>query len=381
MISVVILTKNSSAYLERCLRVLHKFPEVIIVDNGSTDDTMEIAQQFPNVKIYEREFCGFGPLKNIGADLATNDWVLFVDSDEVLHPDLADFILNIQLDNNKVYQFYRKNYYNNMLIDGCSWDNDYVTRLFNRKVTRFNDNQVHESIITKSLTVEQIKPDSNKFIYHFPYNNTSQLMAKLEHYANLYAANNYGKKWVKLWMIPLKAIAAFIKNYFIKKGFKYGYEGFLISSYNTMGVLVKYLKLYELSQKRNLAIAFTIDSLDIDLNQLVQSINQQKLLPAQVIFLINDNIPQFEIDAISNKIQSNLVVPSVFINLGKEGSQEKVKSHIANYPLLDGAVLYNSMSQMSGSNAIWSILIGSNTLYNDDNKNIIVVDDMYQKTI
>jgi|GEM_PF-195558 len=354
MISVVILTKNSSAYLERCLRVLHKFSEVIIVDNGSTDDTMEIAQQFPNVKIYEREFCGFGPLKNIGADLATNDWVLFVDSDEVLHPDLADFILDIQLDNNKVYQFYRKNYYNNMLIDGCSWDNDYVTRLFNRKVTRFNDNQVHESIITKSLTVEQIKPDFNKFIYHFPYNNTSQLMAKLEHYANLYAANNYGKKSVRLWMIPLKAIAAFIKNYFIKKGFKYGYEGFLISSYNTMGVLVKYLKLYELSQKRNLAIAFTIDSLDIDLNQLVQSINQQKLLPAQVIFLVTNHVLVQKQVQFQSLCQQGLVIPAQIIRMDSQDSQLVVSNYLIEHHSVEGVILYNSFQLLENEDALYS---------------------------
>lgn len=343
MISVVILTKNSATYLERCLNVLNKFPEVVIVDNGSTDATMAIAARYPNVKIYEREFCGFGPLKNIGADLAYNDWVLFVDSDEVLHPNLADYILSLTLDNSKVYQFYRKNYYDNLLIDGCSWDNDYVTRLFNRKVTRFNENQVHESIIIKGLTVEKVAPASDNFIYHFPYNNTSQLMAKLEHYANLYAANNYGKKSVKLWMIPLKTIAAFLKNYLLKKGFRYGYEGFLISSYNTMGVLVKYLKLYELSRKKNLAIALLIDHEDIDINATIRSINSQKYLPARVIFLVSNAI----LDPLRAKLEQafheKLIVPATILGYDEtQNSQKVLKSYLTEYPEHAGVILYTN---------------------------------------
>ncbi len=123
-ISVIILTKNSAKYLKRCLNLLKQFPEVVIIDNGSTDATLEIASLFTNVKIYTREFCGFGPLKNIGALLATHDWVLFIDSDELLDPQLFNTIQDLSLDKHTVYQFYRKNFYGNLLIDGCSWCND-----------------------------------------------------------------------------------------------------------------------------------------------------------------------------------------------------------------------------------------------------------------
>lgn len=355
MISVVILTKNSATYLERCLNVLNKFPEVVVVDNGSTDTTMAIAARYPNVKIYEREFCGFGPLKNIGADLASNDWVLFVDSDEVLHPKLTDYILNLALDESKVYQFYRKNYYDNLLIDGCSWDNDYVTRLFNRRITRFNDNQVHESIITKGLTIEKIAPASDLFIYHFPYSNTSQLMAKLEHYANLYAANNYGKKSVKLWMIPLKTIAAFLKNYLLKKGFKYGYEGFLISSYNTMGVLVKYLKLYELSRKKNLAVALMIDPEKLDLEVIINSINSQKYLPMRVIFLVSNQDLEQSQAKLEQVFHEKLIVPATIIgyDVAAEDSQTALKTYLTEHLEYAGVVLYKSRMMLDDNKAIY----------------------------
>lgn len=355
MISVVILTKNSATYLERCLNVLNKFPEVVVVDNGSSDTTMAISARYPNVKIYEREFCGFGPLKNIGADLASNDWVLFVDSDEVLHPKLTDYILNLALDASKVYQFYRKNYYDNLLIDGCSWDNDYVTRLFNRRITRFNDNQVHESIITKGLTIEKVAPASDLFIYHFPYSNTSQLMAKLEHYANLYAANNYGKKSIKLWMIPLKTIAAFLKNYLLKKGFKYGYEGFLISSYNTMGVLVKYLKLYELSRKKNLAVALMIDLEESDLEAIINSINSQKYLPTRVIFLVSNQDLEQSKAKLEQVFHEKLIVPATIIgyDVVAEDSQTALKTYLTEHPEYAGVVLYKSRMMLDDDKAIY----------------------------
>lgn len=288
MISVVILTKNSAKYIERCLGVLQDFPEVVLVDNGSTDQTMEIAAKFVNVKIYQREFCGFGPLKNIGASLASHDWVFFVDSDEIVSPELAQKILRQQLNEQEVYRFYRKNFYAGHLIDGCNWDNDYVVRLYNRKITRFNDNQVHESIQTNNLKITNLN-DKNSFIYHFPYSNTRQLMAKLEHYADLYAKNKLGHKKVKLWTIPFRFFMAFIKSYLLKKGFKYGYEGFLISSYNAMGVLVKYLKLYELSNAKDCVIAVKIANQQ-ELERAIQLINAQTLIPSRVIFLLSDDL-------------------------------------------------------------------------------------------
>jgi glycosyltransferase involved in cell wall biosynthesis len=304
MISVVILTKNSAKYIERCLGVLQAFPEVVVVDNGSTDQTMEIAAGFANVKLYQREFCGFGPLKNIGAQLAKHDWVFFVDSDEIVSPELVQKILGQHLSAQEVYRFYRKNYYAGRLINGCNWDNDYVVRLYNRKITSFNDNQVHESIQTNNLTVTTLS-DKSSFIYHFPYNNTRQLMTKLEHYADLYAVTKLGHKKVRLWTVPFRFFMAFIKSYVLKKGFKYGYEGFLISSYNAMGVLVKYLKLYELSTAKSCVIALKIANQQ-ELANAIRLINAQTLVPSRVIFLFSELLSQ-QMPAMRKLLAENLI--------------------------------------------------------------------------
>src|SRR5690348_14272302 len=98
MISVTILTKNSEETLVKTLDSLALFDEVLILDNGSTDRTLDLARKYPNVVIHHSPFIGFGPLHNLATRLAKNDWILSVDSDEVITPELAKEILKLKLD-------------------------------------------------------------------------------------------------------------------------------------------------------------------------------------------------------------------------------------------------------------------------------------------
>ena len=156
-ISVTILTKNSSKYIKECLQALEKFNEVIVLDNGSTDETMKIAKTFKNVKIYENEFIGFGPLKNLAILYTTNDWVLSVDSDEIFSSELVDEIISLDLEDQKVYSILRDNYYNGKLIQCCGWNDDWVNRLFNKNSTKFNEKKVHESIVLDNFQLEKLQ--------------------------------------------------------------------------------------------------------------------------------------------------------------------------------------------------------------------------------
>jgi len=240
-ISVTILTKNSSKYIKECLESLEKFDEVIILDNGSSDDTMQIASSFSNVTICENDFIGFGPLKNLALSKTTNDWVLSVDSDEIFSEELVDEILNKDLDETKVYSILRDNYYNGKLLKCCGWDNDRVNRLFNKKTTKFNEKQVHESLILKNVDVVRLV---NSF-KHYSFDNASQLLSKMDHYSTLYAQEHKGIKKSSPAKALGRAIFSFVKNYFFQKGFLYGYEGLLIAISNANGVFYKYIKLYE----------------------------------------------------------------------------------------------------------------------------------------
>ncbi|HAB98360.1 MAG TPA: glycosyl transferase, partial [Parachlamydiales bacterium] len=149
MISVCILTKNSSATLEKTLASLSLFAEVVILDNGSTDDTLKIARTFPHVTIYEERFHGFGPLRNLAAKKASHDWILALDSDEVLSAALQKEIKGLSLERGRIYSLSRHNFYQDKRIKGCGWDRDRVLRLYLRGDTQYSDAPVHEAIEKK----------------------------------------------------------------------------------------------------------------------------------------------------------------------------------------------------------------------------------------
>lgn len=257
-ISVTILTKNSSKYIKECLEGLAKFDEIIVLDNGSVDDTMSIARTFPNVSIHECEFIGFGALKNLATSKASNEWILSVDSDEVFTQALVDEILNLDLEKTKVYSILRDNYYHKKRIQCCGWDKDYVNRLFNKNKTRFNDKRVHESLILNdTMTLEKLK---NSF-KHYSYDGASQLLKKMDWYSTLYAQEHKGIKQSSLIKAFFRSTFSFFKNYFFQRGFLYGYEGLLISASNANGVFYKYIKLMEENKNMTASPTDTRDSL------------------------------------------------------------------------------------------------------------------------
>jgi glycosyltransferase involved in cell wall biosynthesis len=244
-ISVVIIAKDAEQHIEACLKAAKNFNEVILYLNNCSDRTEEIAESFSNVSIIHGEFTGFGTTKKRAVSYAKNDWILSLDSDEILSPELIEEISTQTLNKHHVYAILRNNYYQQKWIKCCGWEDDYVERLFNKTVTNFNEKEVHEGIITEDVTIEKLNASLN----HYPFDNAGQLLSKMNSYATLYAKQHQGKKASS----PVKALTsgffAFIKNYFLQKGFLCGYEGLLISISNANGAFYKYIKLYEANKK------------------------------------------------------------------------------------------------------------------------------------
>ena len=239
------LTKNSSEYLADSLSALKSFDEIIVLDNGSTDDTIGIAQSFENVKLHKHEFIGFGPLKQLAVSLASNDWILSIDSDEIVGEKLREEILQSAPDKENVYAIRRDNYYGGRVVRCCGWDNDYVLRFFHRGRVNFDDKQVHESLAIGDAKVQKLKNS----MQHHSFNSAEELINKMQHYSTLYARENTGRKESSVWKALSRSCFAFIKNYIFQKGFLYGYEGLLISISNANGVFYKYIKLLEENRK------------------------------------------------------------------------------------------------------------------------------------
>ncbi len=250
-ITATILVKNAQDTLEECLESLSCFDEIILLDNNSTDSTLEIAKtfnkNFKNLKIYSSKFIGFGSLKNLAISKASNEWILSIDSDEVLEPTTIEEIKNLKLEKNVIYALSRKNLYNGEWIKACGWYPDYVNRIFNKNFTKFNDNFVHESVIIpqKSKIIKLKNP-----LKHYTTNNIESIINKMNYYTSFSAKEKFknGKKANILGAI-MRFFLTFLKDYFLRKGFLYGYKGFIIALLNASGAFFRYAKLYELNKR------------------------------------------------------------------------------------------------------------------------------------
>lgn len=240
-ISIVLITKDASVSLEACLKTLEKFDDITIYDNGSTDNTLDIAHSFDNVTVHTGPFLGFGKSKAHAASLAKHDWVFSLDSDEHIPTALAEELLHMPLQSTSVYEVRRDNYYNGRHIRCCGWYPEYIVRLYNRTKTGFDEAMVHEKVKTGLLTTDRLANP----IKHFSFHNVEDFLNKIQKYSEIYANEHKGKKDASVAKAVLRGKSMFLKSYLLKGGWKFGFEGFVISFFAGLGTTVKYLKLRE----------------------------------------------------------------------------------------------------------------------------------------
>lgn len=244
-ISAVVLAKNNEATIKATLESLAELKDVVVYDNGSTDATIQIAKSFSNVNLVEGVFKGFGWTKNKAVSFAKNDWIIIVDSDEVVDAVLLKELQTKEFDKNKVYLLNFKAYYKNIQIKHCGWNNQKIKRVFNKRVTKYNNNDVHEDIITDGLSVEEL----NGNIEHYSYQTIEQFVNKANTYSTLFAENNVGKKSSSPAKAFFNGLYSFLRTYILKRGFLDGYAGLIISFSHMVTNFYKYIKLYELNKE------------------------------------------------------------------------------------------------------------------------------------
>ncbi len=244
-ISAVVLAKNNDNTIEETLKSLMDFEDVVVYDNGSTDNTMLIAKKFKNVNLVEGEFKGFGWTKNKAVSHTKNDWVIIIDSDEVVDTALLHSLKTKKLDDKTVYQLNFKAFYKDIQVKYCGWNNQKIKRMYNKKNSSYNMNDVHEDIISDGFKIELL----NGNVEHYSYHSISQFIIKADHYSTLFAQNNAGKKKSSPAKAMLNGIYSFIKTYFFKRGFLDGYVGLVISFSHMTTNFYKYIKLYELNKE------------------------------------------------------------------------------------------------------------------------------------
>ena len=246
-ISATVLTKNSARLLDAVLSSLAWCDEVVVLDTGSDDQTLVVAARHPNVSLHQLSgpFPGFGIAHQRAVALARHDWILSVDSDEVVSPELAREIRALALDERTVYTIPFRNHFNGRQITTCGWHPEFHERLFNRRVTDFSAGMVHERVQTAYLSLEQLKHP----IDHYSYAALSDFLRKMNAYACLFAEQNTGRKKSGPVKAVTRSLWAFFRSYVLKRGFVQGSEGLVISAYNAQTVFWKYLMLAQANRQ------------------------------------------------------------------------------------------------------------------------------------
>ncbi|MDR3109248.1 MAG: glycosyltransferase family 2 protein [Planctomycetaceae bacterium] len=243
------MTKNSAKTISRCLGALVSFDEVLVLDTGSTDDTLEIVSTFPTVKVlHQNGITNFGKTRNYLAEQASNDWIFMVDSDEICTPELVAEIKTLPDVPATIYGVLRINHYIDRPIRACAWYPDYNNRIYNRKRTKWKERIVHEILeIPQTLTCRRLKGEMN----HFSVDGAAPLASKALWYAELFAKDNAGKRKSSLLKAISHGMWMFVRCYIFRTGFLYGRDGFTISFVSAYGSFMKYLLLSEENQKRD----------------------------------------------------------------------------------------------------------------------------------
>jgi len=244
-ISAVVLAKNNELTIKNTLESLKNFDDVVVYDNGSTDKTIELAKTFKNVNLIQGKFNGFGWTKNKATTYSKHDWILIIDSDEIIDKKLLKTLKTKELDKNKIYQLNFKAYYKNIQVKYCGWNNQKIKRIYNKTVTSYNNNDVHEDIMDEGLKLELLEGNME----HYSYHSISQFIIKADNYSSLFAKNNVGKKSSSPFKAYFNGLYSFIKTYIFKRGFLDGYIGLIISFSHMVTNFYKYIKLYELNKE------------------------------------------------------------------------------------------------------------------------------------
>lgn len=246
-LSVITLTLNEEHNIAECLSGVQWADELIVVDSGSTDRTVERAKSFTR-HIMKVEWKGYGATRNLALTQCTGDWVLWLDADERVTPELSAEIQHIVEKNEKEiggYSIARRAYFLGRWIKHCGWYPSRVTRLFRREMGRFTENNVHEQLRVDGV-VRELRHD----LLHYTDPDLRHYFAKFNRYTSLAADDLHAAgRSFRFHDLLVRPPFQFFKMYIVRLGFLDGLQGFILSVVSSAYVFAKYAKLWELQRK------------------------------------------------------------------------------------------------------------------------------------
>lgn len=244
-LSAVLIAKDEEARLAPCLESLSFADEIVVVDSGSTDRTVEIARRFTD-RVIDVPWKGFGPQKRAAVGLARNDLVLNVDCDERVTPELAREIAALQAapELAAAYAIPRRTFLGGKEIRHCGWARDYPIRLFDRRRAAFTEDLVHERVVAEGAVGR-----CEGTLLHHSFQGLADLVAKANRYTDLAARQMFERgRRAGAADLGLRPAFAFVRTYLLRRGFLDGVEGLEIAVADAFSVFAKYAKLRELER-------------------------------------------------------------------------------------------------------------------------------------
>jgi glycosyltransferase involved in cell wall biosynthesis len=242
-VSAVLIVKNEAHNLRKLLPALAWCDERVIIDDFSDDDTPDVCRDF-GCKIFQHKLDGFGAQKRLGVQKATHDWILSIDADEALSPNLIDEIqqiLPVADENIGGYAIRRKHIFMGKIFHHSAESKKFYIRLFNRQRANFNEAKVHETVETtyKVLCLKS-------FLVHHSFDNIDHYFRKQNFYTSIAAEEYYRRgKRKNMFTVLLTTPFVFFQRYILQRNILEGLPGFAWTLFQCWFRTVKYMKLFE----------------------------------------------------------------------------------------------------------------------------------------
>jgi len=244
-ISAIIIAGREENNIAECLESVRWVDEIIVVNSGSSDRTVEIAKQFTE-RVFVRKWEGYASQKNFALKQANNEWVLSVDADERISPELRQEILSLNFSEADGFYLPRRNYFLGKQIRSCGWSPDYQLRLFRKSNATLSDRQVHESFVVKG-TKKKLRNE----LIHFTHTSLNSTFEKINEYSALEAEEKSRAIRMSAMRIFFKPVWEFFHHFIVRRGFTDGVHGLMVSIIHAMTKAQAYMKIWEIQNVRN----------------------------------------------------------------------------------------------------------------------------------
>lgn len=246
-LSVVLIARNEAGLLAECLESVSWADEIILLDSGSEDGTLDVARGFGAKVFANTNWPGFGKQRQLAQSHATGDYILMIDADERVSPELRQSIENVLHNppDNTVYSLGRSNLFLGKFMRHSGWYPDRVNRLYPANF-RYNDDLVHESLETKDANVVPLQGD----LLHLTCRDFFAFQRKQLSYAEAWAIQRHQQgRRCSFFSVISHTLGAFVKTWILRAGFLDGKQGLILAGVNAQYTFNKYAALWALSHQ------------------------------------------------------------------------------------------------------------------------------------